>query len=203
MKKTILFIFTVLLLFVFLLPASASDGTPVEITLGDVYDLTSFSLILEDTNENKTKVVFSEKDDFTATLTLPAGEYTVSDCDYASDGDSQYDVNITGTTFTIPESPTPVKIKLMTGQDTGKHTLLDTLKNSKTELIVLVICGVVYFFATKKEKGKTKPVNPELSKLMEEHEAKQEFYRNDKIDYGQFTGTENANEPTTIEKDAE
>ena len=203
MKRTISLILTVLLLLIFQLPAFASGETPVEITLGDVYDLTSLTLTLESADESKIEAKFNEKDNFTTTLTLPAGEYKVSDYSYVSTDDSQYDMDIVGTTFTVPEASTPIKIKLITGQDAKDYTLLDTLKDSKTEFVVLIICGTVYLFVTKKEKQKKKTTNPKLTKMMEEHETKQEFYRNDKIDYAQFTRVEQTNEQTTTEEDTE
>ncbi len=189
MKKLLVCILLILSLMSFQITAFASDGTPVEITLGDVYDITSFSLVLEDTAGETTKLLFTEKDDFKTTSVLSAGEYKVCNCTYVSPDKTKYSIELDDTTFTVPKSTELTKIKLMTGQKPKNNTLLDFLNQSKVPLIVLVICGIIYLYLQRKQAKTVKAINPELQKMMEEHEAMQEFYQSDKIDYSQYSSS--------------
>lgn len=189
MKKLLVCILLILSLMSFQITAFASDGTPVEITLGDVYDITSFSLVLEDTAGETTKLLFTEKDDFKTTSVLSAGEYKVCNCTYVSPDKTKYSIELDDTTFTVPRSTELTKIKLMTGQKPKNNTLLDFLNQSKVPLIVLVVCGIIYLYLQRKQAKTVKAINPELQKMMEEHEAMQEFYQSDKIDYSQYSSS--------------
>ena len=180
---------------------AASEDTPVKIMLVDAYDLTSLTMTLENTSGELTKITFYEKDDFIAITNIPAGSYKISKCEYVSLNDTKYTISVQGTTFTIPESNELTTIKLTTGQKPRENNLLDFLNQSKVPIIVLIICGIIYLYLQRKQSKTVKAINPELQRMMEEHEAMQEFYQSDKIDYSQYSPQNNKSEQVSFENE--
>lgn len=206
MKKIILCVTMIIFIASLQITAFATEGTPVELTLGDVYDITSFSLTLENTAGETTEISFTEKDEFKTVVVLSAGEYQISDCKYVSPDKTKYSIELDGTTFSVPNSTSLTKIKLLTGQKPRQNNLLDFFNESKIPIIVLCICGVVYLLIQRKQAKTVKTINPELQRMMEEHEAMQEFYQSDKIDYSQYTSQNKdteLNEAKTVNFDNE
>lgn len=203
MKKTITrFVLLVLSLLILTTTAFAtSEDTPVKIMLVDAYDLTSLTMTLENTSGELTKITFYEKDDFIAITNIPAGSYKISKCEYVSPNDTKYTISVQGTTFTIPESNELTTIKLTTGQKPRENNLLDFLNQSKVPIIVLIICGIIYLYLQRKQSKTVKAINPELQRMMEEHEAMQEFYQSDKIDYSQYSPQNNKSEQVSFENE--
>lgn len=197
MKKFIISLITIVLFFTINIVAFATPETennpetPVEFVLTDVYDLKTMVVILKDENEKSHRLLFTATEEYKATTSLAPGIYEITDCEYEATDKTEYSIDLEGATFEIPKSASLKTIELKSNQKPKGTSFLDYLKASKVPIIVLIVCGVVYVIITKREKQNKKPVNPEVVRMLEEHEAMQEFYQSDKINISQYDRNNN------------